>query len=168
MSWIPQDNFYPGYSILEDIGTTVEEEKKRVGKILQQDNIDSSDSNIKTYMEISRDLMIFLNNECKQEIQEFSEYIRKEKYVGTTLPIELIFSQTIISEIIVALVVLGIKEGFKKVFKKIKAYFKKRKEEKELQEQTEIILKTMKKIEANGKIIEKLEFSLKTITYIDD
>ena len=130
MSWKPEDNFYPGYSILEDIGITSEEEKQRIEKILQKDNINVNDSNIKTYMELSRELMLFLNDECKGEIQEFSEYVRKEKYVGTTLPIELILSQVVITEII-RLILLGIKDVFKNLFKKMKNYLKERKEEKE-------------------------------------
>lgn len=163
MSWNPDDEFYPGFSILEDIGITSEEEKRRIGKILQNDNISPNDSNIKTFMELSRDLMLFLNDECKEEIQEFSKDIRKKKYVGTTLPIELILSQIIISEII-HLILLGVKDVFKNLFKKLKAYFEKRKEEKDIKEQTEIILKIIKKIAKNGNIVENFEISVKRIT----
>lgn len=163
MSWNPEDDFYPGYSILEDIGTTSEEEKQRIEKILQKHNINLNDSNIKTYMELARDLMLFLNNESKKEIQEFSEYYRKEKYVGTTLPIELILSQIVISEF-VHLILLGIKDVFKNLFKKIKNYLKERKDEKDIKEQTEIVLKILKRIEKNGKMVENFEISLKKIT----
>lgn len=164
MSWKPEDNFYPGYSILEDIGTTSEEEKQRIEKILQYDNINLNDSNIKTYMELSRELMLFLKQECKEEIQEFSGYVRKEKYVGTTLPIELILSQIVISEII-HLILLGIKDVFKNLFKKIKDYLKERKGEKNIKEQTEIVFKIIKKIEKNGRMAENFEISLKKISY---
>ncbi len=163
MSWQPDDDFYQGYSILEDIGTTAEEEKQRIEKILQKDNINLEDSNIKPYMELSRELMQYLNDECKEELLEFSEYIRKEKYVGTTLPIELILSQIVISEFI-HLILLGIKDVFKNLFKKIKDYLKERKEEKDIKEQTEIVLKIIKKIKKNGKMTENFEISLKKIT----
>jgi hypothetical protein len=166
MSWTPEDGFYPGYSILEDIGTSTEEEKQRVEKILQHDNIDLNDSKIKTYMELSRELMLFLSDECKEEIQEFSEYYRKEKYVGTTLPIELILSQIIISEII-SLALSEFKDIFKNLIRKIKEYLKKRKDEKNIQEQTEIVLKIFKKIEKKGRIVENLEISMKKITNKD-
>ncbi len=163
MSWQPDDDFYQGYSILEDIGTTPEEEKQRIEKILQKDNINVNDSNIKKYMELSRELMLYLNDECKEELLEFSEYYRKEKYVGTTLPIVLILSQIVISESI-HLILLGIKDVFKNLFKKIKDYLKERKEEKDIKEQTEIVFKIIRKIEKNGKMVENFEISLKKIT----
>lgn len=162
MSWKPEDDFYPGYSILEDLGNTSEEEKHRIEKILQYDNINLDDSNIKAYMELSRDLMLFLNEECKEEIHEFNEYVRKERYVGTTLPIELIISQIVISEII-SLILSGIKDVFKHLLKKVKNYLKERKDEKDIKEQTEIVLKIIKKIEKSGKMIEYIEISLKKI-----
>ena len=162
MSWKPEDDFYPGYSILEDLGNTSEEEKHRIEKILQFDNINLDDSNIKAYMELSRDLMLFLNEECKEEIHEFNEYVRKERYVGTTLPIELIISQIVISEII-SLILSGIKDVFKHLLKKVKNYLKERKDEKDIKEQTEIVLKIIKKVEKSGKMIENIEISLKKI-----
>ena len=53
MNWKPEDDFYPGYSLLEDLGNTSEEEKLRIEKILQIDNINLDESNIRAYMELS-------------------------------------------------------------------------------------------------------------------
>ena len=162
MSWIPEDDFYPGYSIIEDLGNTKEEEKQRIEKILQQENINLDDSIVKSYMELSRDLMLFLNKECKGEIYEFNKFIRKEKFVGSTLPTELIISQIVISEII-SVILSGVKDVFKHLLKKVKNYLKERKDEKDIKEQTEIVLKIIRKVEKNGKIIEGFELSMKKI-----
>jgi len=162
MSWTPEDDFYPGFSIFEDFGITGMEEKQRVEKILQHDSIEGDSSRIKTYMELARVLMLFLREECREEIQEYSDYHRKEKFVGTTIPIELILSQLVISEII-SLILLGMKDVFKHLLKKAIKYLKERKDEQNIKEQTEIILKIIKKVEKNGNMIENIELSLKKI-----
>ena len=162
MSWKPEDDFYPGYSIMEDLGNTSEEEKFRIEKILQNDNINLDDSKIRAYMELSRSLMLFLKENCREEINEFNEYVRKERYIGTTLPTELIMSQIVISELI-SLILLSIKDVFKHFLKELKKYLKERKDEKDIKEQTEIVLKIIKKVEKNGKIIENIELSIKKI-----
>lgn len=163
MNWKPEDDFYPGYSIIEDLGNTWEEEKKRIEKILLQNQISVNDAIIKNYMELSRDLMLFIKTYCSDEIQVFSEFLRKEKYAGSLAPVELILAQILISEIL-RLITTGTIKKIKNILKKFKDFLKKKIEKVETIEETEVLYKITKKIDKDGKIVENLELSIKKIT----
>ena len=161
MNWFPPDDFYPGYSLYRDIGYGAEGEKNSVQKALIDLNINVNDDNVRKYLELTRTLMVFITEECKEEVKEYSKYLRDELYVGLTLPIELVLAKILAALIGRAIIHVG-KNFYKKIKKHLEKETSEKDEEKPIQEKR-IIRRLIEKIEVNEnnlqifRIIEEFE-----------
>lgn len=156
MSWNPPDDFYPGYSLYKDLGYGPEGERNLTIKQLRENEIEVTDQNIKATLNLARNLMIFIKENCNEEVSEFSEFLREEIYVGAIIPLELILAKLIESIIFEIIFSIG-----KNIYKAIKDYIKKKikeKQEKDIEKEMVIILKIIDKIENNSETIEILSY----------
>lgn len=142
----------------KDIGYGPEGEKNIIEKQLKENNMDIDVENVKAILEMTKNLMIFIKDNCKDEVLEFSLMLREEFYVGGTLPPELMIAKIIITYIlkIISSKVIG------KIYEKLKKFFKnraeKKKEEGKIEKEFEIYIKIIDKLENNDKLIEVLNY----------
>jgi hypothetical protein len=162
MSWKPPDNFYPGYSLYKDIGYGPEGEKNLIGRQLEINGFKSIDQHIQYILELTRDLMVFISDNCDIEVQNYSKLIREEQFIAGSLPTSLLLAKLIIAALLELLSSKMI-DLFKELIKKIKERIEKKRREGEKVIEEEIIYRVIKKLNENEVIVEKLEFSRKIL-----
>lgn len=162
MVWKPPDDFYPGYSLYKDIGYGPEGEKNLIRRQLEINGLESHDEHIQFILELTRVLMVFIKDNCDNEVQNYSKLIREEQFIAGSLPITLLIAKLIIA-VLLELITPKIKDVFKELIKKIKERIEKKRREGEKVIEEEIIHRVVKILNKNEVIVEKLEFSKKLL-----
>jgi hypothetical protein len=161
MNWTPEDRFYPGYSLYNDIGYGPQGEKNLVRNQLHKYNLNTNKESIKNAMEITKEIFEFLNSNCSEEVSEYAQIIRNQKYIGGIIPIELLISK-IIFGLFLEFIVTASFHAIKKLVKKFLNFLKKKKKENlssEEEKDIEIAIKIVKEIQNNEQIVERLQVS---------
>lgn len=161
MDWALPDDFYPGYSLLRDIGYGPEGEISLVRKQLAEFNVEDSDDTLKDVLSLTKDLMLFINEKCKEELIRYSDYRKKEIYIGITLPLELFISKLIVS-VIIGFITTGAKFGLKKLIEYIKKKLSDKKNKVD-KEEYKITLTVIEKIQNHQTLIKKIEYTVQQL-----
>jgi len=95
MEWKPSDRFYPDISLTLDLGYGPEGERNITKNVLTSEGIEPDEETIKKTIELTRDVYIFLKENCEKEVQQYQQVIKEMRYVGGVIPLALALAKEI-------------------------------------------------------------------------